>query len=74
MPDISSKALMLSIQAVEAEIQRLIALPPSKAVPGDEIFLNDLEMVADELQDVYADAEQAQPNLPPYEQLVNRPH
>jgi len=74
MPEISSKALIIAIQTVEAEIQRIIALPANEAVPGDDIFLNDLENIADELQDVYATAEQAQPNLPPYEQLVNRPH
>lgn len=74
MPDISSKTLIIAIQTVEAEIQRIMALPSNEAVPGDDIFLNDLENAADELQDTYAEAELAQPNLPPYEQLVNRPH
>ena len=74
MPEISSKTLVVAIQAIEAEIKRIISLPQSLAVPGDDIFLNDLENAADELQDVYADAEAEQPNLPPYEQLVNRPH
>lgn len=74
MPEITSKTLILAIQTVEAEIRRITALSSSDAVPGDDIFLNDLENAADELQDVYAEAELAQPNLPPYEQLVNRPH
>ncbi len=74
MPEISSKTLIVAIQTVEAEIKRIMALSTSEAVPGDDIFLNDLENAADELQDLYADAELSQPNLPPYEQLVNRPH
>lgn len=73
MPKITNRALMMSIQCVEAEIQRVRALPEDKVVPGDEVFLNDLEIVAEELEEQYEDALETADNLPPYNQLVNQP-
>jgi len=61
------------IQAVEAEIRRLRALPEGETVPGDEVLLVDYESVAEELEELYEAAIEAQPGLPPYGQLVKRP-
>jgi hypothetical protein len=63
----------MAVQAVEAEIQRIRALPEALTVPGDEILLVDYETAADELESAYAEAVLLQPNLPPYSQLVWRP-
>jgi hypothetical protein len=63
----------MAIQAVEAEIRRLRALPEADTVPGDELLLVDYENTAEELQELYEEANETQSNLPPYGQLVNRP-
>jgi hypothetical protein len=63
----------MAIQAVEAEIRRLRALPEADTVPGDELLLVDYENTAEELQELYEEATETQSNLPPYGQLVNRP-
>ncbi|MDB5903039.1 MAG: hypothetical protein JWM26_1917 [Betaproteobacteria bacterium] len=63
----------MAIQAVEAEIRRLRALPEADTVPGDELLLVDYENTAEELQELYEEANETQSNLPSYAQLVNRP-
>jgi len=73
VPEISGRTLVMVVQAVEAEIQRIRSLPEALTVPGDEILLVDYENAAEELESAYAEAVQIQPNLPPYEQLVHRP-
>ena len=72
MPEISGRTLVLVIQAVEAEIRRLRALPDEETVPGDEVLLMDYENVADELEELYEEASKAQSNLPSYGRLVKR--
>lgn len=73
MAEISGRALVMAIQAVEAEIRRLRALPEADTVPGDELLLVAYENTAEELQELYEEANETQSNLPPYGQLVNRP-
>ncbi|MFZ4702154.1 MAG: hypothetical protein ACOYMG_19080 [Candidatus Methylumidiphilus sp.] len=70
MPEVSGKTLVMAIQAVEAEIQRLRALSDEETVPGDEVFLVDLETAAEDLEEAYAEATRTYSNLPAYSQLV----
>lgn len=72
MPEISGKTLALAVQAIDAEIRRLRALPDDRVVPGDEELLLQYEIAADDLEDVYAEAAKSIVNLPPYERLVQR--
>lgn len=70
MPELSGKTLVLAIQAVDAEILRLRALPDEVFVPEDEVFLVDLETALEELEEAYAEATKTYSNLPPFSQLV----
>ncbi len=70
MPEIRGRSLVLIIQAVDSEIQRLRALPEEKTVPEDEVRLVDFENLADELADLYEAAQAVEPGLPAYERLV----
>ncbi|MCK9605748.1 MAG: hypothetical protein M0R33_04770 [Methylomonas sp.] len=72
MPEVSGKTLVMAIQAVDAEIQRLRALPDEVLVPGDEILLVDFETAAEDLEEAYTEAARICSNLPPYSQLVRR--
>ena len=70
MPEISARSLVLIIQAVEQEINRLRELPDEAITPGDEVRLVDFESLADELEEAYEEATKGQTNLPDYKQLV----
>ena len=70
MPEISARSLVLIIQAVDREINRLTALPDEIITPAEEVQLVDYESLADELEEAYEEATQGQTNLPPYAQLV----
>ena len=70
MPEISGRALVLIIQAVDREINRLTALPDETIIPAEELRLVDYESLADELEDAYAEATKGQSNLPAYALLV----
>ncbi|WP_293370191.1 hypothetical protein [Nevskia sp.] len=72
MTEIDEKTLVMAIQAVDAEIRRLRALPDERIVPGDEVLLVDFENAAEDLEEAYANALQKYANLPPYSQLVHR--
>ena len=72
MPEITGKTLVMVVQAVDAEIRRLRALPDDVVVPGDDLLLADFETAAEDLEEVYAEAMQTYSNLPPYSQLVHR--
>ena len=72
MPEISERTLVMAIQAIDSEIQRLRAMPEDQVVPGDEILLVDFENAAEDLEEAYAKALKRSTNLPPYEQLVRR--
>ncbi len=73
MPEIKGRTLVMVIQAVEAEIRRLRALPEEQVVAGDEVLLMDYENVAEDLEELYGEALEAEPRLPPYDKLVKRP-
>lgn len=72
MPEISGRTLALAVQAIDMEIRRLRSLPDAMTVSGDEELLLQYEIVADELEEVYAEAARSIINLPPYSQLVRR--
>lgn len=72
MPEISGRTLVMAVQAIEREIDRLRALPEESTVAGDDELLLQYERAADELEEVYAEAAQSIVNLPPYSQLVRR--
>lgn len=72
VPNVSGNTLVMVVQAVDAEIRRLRALPDHAVVPGDEMLLVDYENAAEELEEAYAEAASVQSNLPPYSQLVRR--
>lgn len=72
MPEINAKTLVMAIQAVDAEIRRLRALPEDMVVPGDEVLLVEFEDAAECLQEAYAEAARVVANLPPYSQLTGR--
>jgi hypothetical protein len=70
MPEISARSLVLIIQAVDREINRLTSLPDEVITPAEERRLVDYESLADELEEAYAEATKGQTNLPAYELLV----
>jgi hypothetical protein len=72
VPEIKGRTLVMVIQAVEAEIRRLRALPDEDTVPGDELLLVDYENVAEDLKELYDEATITEPTLPAYEQLLGR--
>ena len=70
MPKISTRALVLLIQAVDREINRLTALSDEHITPAEEMRLVDYESLADELEGAYGEATKRQTNLPDYKHLV----
>jgi hypothetical protein len=70
MPEISARSLVLIIQAVDREINRLTALPDETITPAEEVRLVDYESLADELEGIYEEASKGQTNLPDYNLLV----
>lgn len=70
MPEISTRSLVLIIQAVDREINRLMSLPDETITPDEELQLVDYESLADELEGAYAAATLGQSNLPDYKLLV----
>lgn len=70
MPEVSGNTLVMAIQAVDGEIQRLSELPDEQMVPEDYLLLEAYLKSADELELAYAEALQHAINLPPYAQLV----
>jgi hypothetical protein len=70
MPEISARSLVLIIQAVDREINRLVSLPDDAITPAEELQLVDYESLADELEEAYANATKGQTNLPAYKLLV----
>ena len=71
MPEISSRSLILIIQAVDREINRLHALPDKGITRAEEVRLVELESLADELEEIYTGEKSGlQTNLPDYKLLV----
>lgn len=70
MPQIGARSLVLIIQAVDREINRLTTLPDESVSPAEELLLVDYEALADELEDAYVEVTRGQTNLPDYKLLV----
>lgn len=70
MAEFSGRALVLIIQAVDREINRLMALPDEMITPAEETRLVDYESLADELEEAYEEAARGLTNLPDYKLLV----
>ncbi|MCP3145017.1 hypothetical protein [Pyxidicoccus xibeiensis] len=73
MPEVSGRALMMAIQAVEAQIERLeaeITEAGDDADPDLQLLNLSYWKAAWELEDAYREALEKVSNLPPYEDLV----
>ncbi len=74
MPDISTEALIVSIQAVANEIDILReALATGDAEPEDAETLETWQRAAENLAQAYKQVLKTASGLPPYEELVNGP-
>ena len=69
---LSSKAVVVCIQAVAQEMRRLRALTEEETVAGDELWFVDCQSAADELEELYISLMEAEPNLPQYLKLVGQ--
>jgi hypothetical protein len=70
MTRFSGRSIALLIQATDAEVRRLRALPDEQTVSEDEEKLVAFENLADELAEAYDVALENESGLQPYEQLV----
>jgi hypothetical protein len=72
MPEISTEALIVSIQAVAAEIRALReAIQSGDAEPEEYELLEERQRVAENLEAAYNKLAINVLNLPPYEQLIS---
>ncbi|MDB5260177.1 MAG: hypothetical protein JWN37_408 [Candidatus Nomurabacteria bacterium] len=69
---INAQSLVLIIQAVDSEIQRLKRTPTDEMVLEDYQFLEDYINVAEELEEIYKEAQKEVMNLPVYDRLVDK--
>jgi hypothetical protein len=73
MPEVSGRALMMAIQAVEAQIEQLeaeITEAGDDADPDLQLLSLSYWKAACELEDAYREALERTSNLTPYEDLV----
>jgi hypothetical protein len=71
MPEISVEALIVSIQAVAAELRVLReAAQNGELEPEEYVLLEERQDVAENLEAAYAKLSVNVLNLPPYEQLI----
>ena len=70
MPEISNRALILIIQAVDREINRLTDVPDEVITSVEELLLVDYKALAAELEALYAEACKTDAHLPDYSSLV----
>ncbi|NBC13834.1 MAG: hypothetical protein GVY09_10915 [Gammaproteobacteria bacterium] len=70
MPEISNRALILIIQAVDREINRLTDVPDEVITSVEELLLADYQALAAELEALYAEACKTETHLPDYSSLV----
>ncbi len=71
MPEISIEALMVSIQAVAAEINALQKAAQNGELESEEyVLLEERQRVAENLEAAYEKLAASMLNLPPYEQLI----
>ena len=76
MTSLSAQTLMMAIQGVDAEMNRLTAECGSVAEmePDDQELYLAFSKAAEELKRAYLDAARAYPTLPPYDDLVAGGH
>lgn len=73
MPEVSGRSIMMAVQAVSSEIQRIAGDgPASELDPDDQELLLSYDRCAAELKAAYLEARKTVVNLPPYEKLVQR--
>lgn len=71
MPEVSTHAIMMAIQAVHAEIIRIVGdQPVAKLDPDDQELLLSYSRAAEEFKAAYIEARKTQTNLPPYDVLI----
>jgi hypothetical protein len=70
MPEISNRSLILIIQAVDREINRLADIPEEVITTVEELLLVDYKSLAAELGALYAEACKEEAHLPDYHSLV----
>ncbi|HEX7689221.1 MAG TPA: hypothetical protein VF453_16015 [Burkholderiaceae bacterium] len=71
--NISGSTLMMSIQAVHAEAERIVAAVGGQLdelLPDDQELLMAFDKAAEELKQLYEVARKQEPGLTPYDQLV----
>jgi len=75
MPEVSAKAIAVSIRAVQAEIDRLqeeLKTADAEGIPDTQELLLSVSQVAIELKKAYEHALRMSNNLVPYEDLIAR--
>lgn len=75
MTEVSAKTLVMAIQGVDAEIQRIKASVDghlSELEADDQELLFAFSQAATELKQVYAEEREASPDLPNYDDLVHK--
>jgi hypothetical protein len=75
MPEVSAKAIAVSIRAVQAEIDRLqeeLKTADAEDIPDTQELLLSVSQVAVELKKAYEHALRMSNNLVPYEDLIAR--
>ena len=75
MPEVSAKAIAVSIRAVQAEIDRLqeeLKTADAEDIPDTQELLLAVSQVAVELKKAYEHALRMSNNLVPYEDLIAR--
>lgn len=71
MPEVSTRAIMMAIQAVHAEIVRIVGDEPvAELDPDDQELLLSYSRSAEEFKAAYLEARKTQTNLPPYDALI----
>lgn len=71
MPEVSTRAIMMAIQAVHAEISRIVGdQPVAELDPDDQDLLLSYGRAAEEFKAAYVEARKTQTNLPPYDVLI----
>jgi type VI secretion system (T6SS) immunity protein Tsi2 len=73
MDELSVQTLMMSVQAVEAEIRRITASvngDVAELEPDAQELLLSFSQAAMELKACYLEKRRSVPSMPPYEQLV----
>jgi hypothetical protein len=74
MPEVSAKAIAVSIRAVQAEIERLqeeLRSGDEEDIPDTQVILLSFSLTAQELKKAYEHALRMSNNLVPYEDLIS---